>query len=156
MAALSDEAIRAVVKTGQYSDPKADEYLAQTLITRRDKIGQLWLNVVLPLVDCELAGTGTLTCANIAVATKAAEPPEEYRIRWHRFDNQADSAQPVGEEIVTHDPRFSAPQDLLDANEFVMAEIRGKHPRHPGWATPMKVYFRRTADGWRTVGIDRM
>jgi hypothetical protein len=52
---ITDVAIPAVVKAGQYSDKEAESYLAQTLITRRDKIGQLWLNVVLPLVDCQLA-----------------------------------------------------------------------------------------------------
>jgi hypothetical protein len=44
----------------------------------------------------------------------------------------------------------------LEAGEFVMAEIRGKHPQYPGWATPMKLYFRRIPDGWRLVGVDRM
>ena len=41
--AFSDELIRAVVKTGQFSDPKAEQYLADVLIKRRDKIGRAYL-----------------------------------------------------------------------------------------------------------------
>ena len=37
--AFSDEMIRALVKTGQYSDPQAEALLAKVLIQRRDKIG---------------------------------------------------------------------------------------------------------------------
>jgi hypothetical protein len=156
LMALSDEAIRAVVRTGQYSDPEAESYLAETLISRRDKIGQLWLNGVLPLVDCKLADTGSLSCTNVAVETKTAQPPDEYGVRWYRFDNQGDSAHAIGDEIVAREPRFTASREVLDGNEFLMAEIRGKHPQHAGWATPMKVYLRHTANGWQTVGVDRM
>lgn len=155
VTAIADETIRAAVRSAQYSDPAAEAYLAETLIARRDAIGRVWLNAVLPLADCRLARTGSLTCANVAVDEKAAEPPDEYRIRWHRFDNQSDSARPIGDETAATAPRFSAPPALLETAEFVMAEIRARHARHSGWAAPMKVYFRRTADGWQTVGFER-
>jgi hypothetical protein len=153
---ITDEAIRAVVKTGQYSSPDAEAYLAQTLITRRDKIGQLWLNVVLPLVDCGLARDGALTCTNVAVEKGVADPADDYRIRWHRFDNQAGTAERVGDEVIAREPHFNAPPELLKTGEFVMAEIRATHKRHAGWQVPTKLYFRRIQDGWRLVGIDRM
>ena len=38
VAAFSDEHIRAAVALGRYSDPRAEEYIARTLIERRDKI----------------------------------------------------------------------------------------------------------------------
>jgi hypothetical protein len=41
--AFSDDEIRAIVKTGQLSDAEAEEYLIQTLIARRDKVGRYWL-----------------------------------------------------------------------------------------------------------------
>ena len=44
LAAFDDELIRAAVKSGQFSDPDADAYLAETLITRKQKILQRWLN----------------------------------------------------------------------------------------------------------------
>ena len=42
MSFTSDE-IRAIVKTGQLSDPVAEDYLVNTLMERRDKIGRYWL-----------------------------------------------------------------------------------------------------------------
>lgn len=156
IVAITDAAIQAVVRTAQYSDPRAAEYLAQTIRARRDAIGRAWLNTLLPLADCQLTAAGRLGCRNVAVDADLAVPADEYRIRWHRFDNAADLAEPFGEEAATSTPAFAAPPGLLDANEFVMAEIRGRHRVHAGWAVPMKVYFRRTADGWRTIGVERM
>ena len=41
--AFSDDLIRAIVKTGEYSDPAAEKYLGDVLIQRRDKIGRAYL-----------------------------------------------------------------------------------------------------------------
>ena len=41
--AFTDEMIRAIVKTGQFSDPAAEQHLADVLIKRRDKIGRAYL-----------------------------------------------------------------------------------------------------------------
>ena len=65
--AFSDELIRAIVKTGQFSDPKAEQYLGDVLIKRRDKIGQAYLPKINPVVDPRLDASGTLTFANAAV-----------------------------------------------------------------------------------------
>ena len=49
--AFSDEMIRALVKTGQYSDPQAEALLAKVLIQRRDKIGHAYVPAVNPVVN---------------------------------------------------------------------------------------------------------
>ena len=49
--AFTDELIRAAVKTGQYSDPKAEQHIADVLIKRRDKIGRAYLPKINPIVD---------------------------------------------------------------------------------------------------------
>jgi len=61
----------------------------------------------------------------------------------------------VGNESAAREVRFTAPPELLETSDFVMAEIRGSHKLHAGWSTPMKVYFRKTSEGWQTVGIER-
>ena len=43
VAAFTDEHIRAAVALGQYSDPRAAEYIVKTLIERRDKIVRRWV-----------------------------------------------------------------------------------------------------------------
>ena len=75
LTAFDDDLIRAAVKSAQFSDPEADAYLAQTLITRKDKILQTWLNGVLPLHDFALSRDGTLTFTNVAAAAVAAQTP---------------------------------------------------------------------------------
>jgi len=154
LAEVSDEAIRAVVETAEFTSPEAADYLTAVLIKRRDKVLARWLNLVLPVIEPALGPTGTLTFRNIALEKGAAAAPADYRIRWGRFDNAADSATFQDDEQLVTAPLTQAPPDVLKA-DYVVAELRASNPRHPGWSTPMRAYFRRQADGWQTVGIER-
>ncbi|HZA34065.1 MAG TPA: hypothetical protein VE505_04015, partial [Vicinamibacterales bacterium] len=117
---------------------------------------QTWLNGVLPLHDFALSRDGTLTFTNVAETAVAAQSAREYRIRWFAFDNQAGTTTPVGDEVSVTEPRAAAPPALLaDVPEFVMIELRGIHDRHPGWASPSRVYFRRQGQAWQLVGVER-
>jgi hypothetical protein len=157
ITAFDDDLIAGAVKSGQYSDPEAESYLAQVLVTRKHKILQYWLNGLLPLVEFELSPEGALTFTNVAVDVKAAQPATEYRVRWFAFDNGTGTATSVGDEAASPELAAQAPAALLRMHpEFVMAELRGTHPRHPGWATPLKVYFRRQPSSeWQLVGVER-
>ena len=152
--AFSDEAIFEVVRTAEFTNPEATSYMAQTLITRRDKIGQLWLNAVLPIDDFELSPQGVLTFDNIAEASRTAAAGGQYTIRWARFDNATGEATPVGEPATFTERRTTAPPDVL-SHEFVQATLTGDHPSHPGWSTPTTIVFRRAGGGWRLVGVNR-
>ena len=46
---FTDDDIRALVETGEYSDPRVVDYLTETLAQRRDKIGETYFSKVLPL-----------------------------------------------------------------------------------------------------------
>lgn len=46
---FSDNDIRAIVETGELSNNEAEEYLVQTLIKRRDKIGDYWFRKINPI-----------------------------------------------------------------------------------------------------------
>ena len=65
--AFSDDLIRAIVKTGEYSDPAAEKYLGDVLIQRRDKIGRAYLAKINPVVDPTLDASGVLSFGNAAV-----------------------------------------------------------------------------------------
>jgi hypothetical protein len=80
--AFSDELIRALVKTGRYSDPKAEEHLATVLIKRRNKIGQAYLTRLNPLVRFSLTPSDVLTFENAAVKTGMAKEPASYIATW--------------------------------------------------------------------------
>ncbi len=152
--AFSDETILEVTRTAEFSDPEATAYMAQTLITRRDKIGQLWLNVVLPVIDFDLGADGSLTFRNIAVESRTATAGRGYTIAWARFDNTTGTATPVGEPQTVTDTRATAPRDVLNS-DFVQATLKGDHPTHAGWASPVTVVFRRTGATWTLVGVER-
>ena len=65
--AFSDDMIRAIVKTGQYTDPQAEQLLSDVLIQRRDKIAHAYLKAINPVVNVALDGSGALTFDNAAV-----------------------------------------------------------------------------------------
>ncbi len=152
--AISDEAIRAAVESAEYSDPAATSYLGDVIIARRDKIGLTWLNVVNPLVDFQLSPSGAFSSRNVAVDTRRALPAESYHVQWGRFDNATGKVTPVGEPQTATLPLFQAPAAVLDS-PFVQLEISSMSKVNPAWATPVRVRFRRAADGWQLVGVVR-
>ena len=152
--AFSDEAILEVVRTAEFTNPEATSYMAQTLITRRDKIGQLWLNAVLPIDGFDLTADGVLSFANIAEDTRTAVAGTGYTVQWAHFDNATGEAAPVGASQEFTGRQTTAPREAL-TGEFVQATLTGKHPTHQGWARPTTIVFRRAGPGWRLVGVDR-
>lgn len=155
VVAISDEAIEAVVREAQFTNPAATRYLTDVIIARRDKIGLAWLTGVIPLVDLALDAGGTLTFRNIAFETTRATAPAEYFVRWARFDNATGRATSVADIETTSALRASLPAALAGA-DFVQVEISAHHDQHPAWASPVRAHFRRTGDGWRLVGLQRM
>ena len=125
-----------------------------TLITRRDKVLKTWLTAVNPLVDPRLDANGALTFENAAVTARVASPPSSYRMTWSRFDN---TAGPIGSgvEVQASEPKTLAPQGVLEGADFVSVSVRTVHPDHSNWLNPVTFYFRRVADGWQPVGLDR-
>jgi len=166
LMAMTDDLIRAAVKAGNYSDPRAEQFLADALIERRDKIGRTWLTNVNPVADPALAEDGTLTFRNPAVDFGFAPAPERYFVTWHRFDNSTGQSTRLGESSITG-TRAAAPADALmrvrpdttlpgGRGAFVRADISAVQPSLPSWSAPVQAYFRRAPDGWRLVGFDRM
>ena len=154
--AFSDEMIRAIVKTGQFSDPKAEQYLGDVLIKRRDKIGRAYLPKVNPIVDPHLDAAGVLTFGNAAVKAGFAPAPAGYQATWFTFDNATGGATRIAAtESVTE--RMQAPAQLrATPGGFVKVELSATSAAHPAWAQPAHAYFRRHADGWTLVGFERL
>jgi hypothetical protein len=153
---FSDAMVRGIVAKAQYSDPRATDYIAATLIKRRDKVLATWLNQVNPVVDVALDGTGALTFRNAAVDAMTATPAESYTIRWFRLDNAADTRTDVGDQAIVTELRAAAPSELLSAGtDYIGLTMSATHPKRPGWARPATFYFRRAGSTWQTVGIER-
>jgi hypothetical protein len=156
VAALPDEAVAAVVRTAQYTDPRVTEYVTKTLLERRAKVLNTWLNGVNPIVNVALSRSGELTFENAAERAGVAKPAERYHIQWSRFDNISGTHDPVGDELTVSTPRAEAPAALTsDRPEYISARLAAFHPDQPGWAGPVVAYFRRADDGWSLVGLER-
>jgi hypothetical protein len=152
---FSDATIRRIVEKARYSDPRATEYITQTLIARRDKVLQAWLTRVVPLDRLSLAADGTLTFENAAVRARVAPVAPQYLLTWNAFDNTTGEQRQVGAEQALTGERATLPQELAGA-EYVAASLRAVSRDHPGWRRPTRMYFRKSVAGWQTVGIERM
>ena len=82
LAALTTDMIRAAVRSGEFGDPAAEEFLVRALAGRRDAITRAYLTPVNPIADVAIDDAGTLTFRNAAVDADVAAAPAGYRARW--------------------------------------------------------------------------
>jgi hypothetical protein len=157
--AFSDEMIRAIVKTGHYSDPAAEQHLADVLIKRRDRIGRAYLMAVNPLVDFSIDGGDALVFDNAAVRAGVAEQsPAGYSLSWSRFDNDTGTATPIGvTDAVAGQLRSHVPPGAPTApGSFLKVQLTAKDSSLAPWTIPVDVYFRRGGSGWTLIGVERL
>ncbi|MGH9785046.1 MAG: hypothetical protein ACRD88_12775 [Terriglobia bacterium] len=143
--AFTDEEIRAIVRTGQYSEPEAEEWLVERLIARRDKIGRAFLAKVLPL-DRFAVENGRLVFDDLGVRHRLV-PSRNYSVQWSRFDNDAETKTPLDGETA-----FTLPRQIESAaaGEYFAAEIRADDPKKV-----VTVYLRKQPGQVEVVGMDR-
>jgi hypothetical protein len=155
VAAFTDETIRAIIHTGEFTDAAAERAIGDIMIKRRDKILKTYLPAVNPIVDVQLSPSGELTFKNAAVAADVAAAPKAYVVEWRRFDNATGSTADLG---VTRGPAtmIAAPADLPSAaGTYIRADIAaiGGPER---WAKPAYAYFLREPAAWKLVGFERV
>jgi hypothetical protein len=155
--AFSDDLIRAAVHTGQYSDAAAEQHMSAVIIKRRDAVGRAYLPAINPIVAPRLDASGRLTFQNAAVDAGFAEAPAEYRAAWLRFDNATGQTRPLA-ETRSATPSMPAPAELtsIATGGFVEIDLAAESTAHPSWNVPIRTHFRRTADGWKLVGLERL
>jgi hypothetical protein len=156
VAAFTDDLIRAVVHTGQFSDPAAEKHLADVLIKRRDKIKNVYLTALNPIVDPHLDVNGRLTFGNAAAAAGVAKEAAGYRASWRRFDNATGATEPIA-ETRSSSTVIEAPSGLpATPGSFVQVDIAIDDEAHPAWREPVRTWFRRESAAWKLVGLERM
>jgi hypothetical protein len=155
VAAFSDDMIRAIIHTGEFSDPAAEKAIADIMIKRRDKILRTYLPAVNPIVEPRLEHN-RLSFDNAAVAADVAQAPALYRASWFEFDNATGNSRPLSETTsatTTIDVPVSLP---TGAGSYVLVELSADSKAHGAWGRPIRSYFRREGDGWKLVGLERM
>jgi hypothetical protein len=154
IAAFSDEMVRAIVHTGEFTDPAAEKAIADILIKRRNKILRTYLPAVNPIVTPQLEN-GRLSFENAAVAADVARAPERYRASWFQFDNATGQKRPLG-QTTSATTTMDAPRALPAApGSFILVEISADSREHAAWQRPIRTYFRRQGDTWTLVGLER-
>ena len=133
VGAFSDEMIRAIVHTGEFSDPASEKLLVDIMIKRRDKILKTYLPAVNPIVKPRLENT-RLSFENAAVAANVAKAPERYHAAWFQFDNATGATRPLSETTNTT-TAIDAPAGLPTAvDSFIAVDLSADRTRAPGLA----------------------
>ncbi len=143
--AFTGEQIRALVGAGKFSHPEAVEYLATSLMARRDKIGRTYFQKVLPL-DRFRVEQGRLAFDDLAVehGLAAARP---YAVSWFQFDNEAEK---LTEIVGAHAAGLPAEVVQGPDGAYFAAAIHAGDARKS-----VTVYLRKRGERFRVVGVDR-
>jgi hypothetical protein len=141
--AFSDEEIRAIVQTGQYSRA-AEDWITSVLIERRNRIGRAFFSRVVPLDRFRVRGN-TLEFDDLGVV-HGLWAARTYTIEWYGFDNARDT---LLDQIGTG-PELPAGALALRAGTYVAARVYAGDA-----AMNVTLFLRRSADGFDVVGLDR-
>jgi hypothetical protein len=155
IARFNEHMIRAIVHTGAFSDPAAENAIVDVMLKRRDKILRTYLPAINPIVTPRLENN-RLTFENAAVDADVAAAPELYRASWFQFDNATGETRPLS-DTSSHTTTIEAPGNLpTAAGSYVLVEIWADSKEHQAWRRPIRTYFRLDTDGWALVGLERM
>jgi hypothetical protein len=144
VAAFTDDQIAAIVKTGEFTEPKTVDWITKCLIERRNKIANRYLRGPLA-IDKFAVERQQLKFTNLVAGTNSSS----LDISWAEFDNvtrKTQSLSSVGADL----PGSSA--------EYLVATISSKIAPDPkGLAFPqqIRVYVRKSGSEARVVGIER-
>lgn len=143
--ALREDQIRAMVETGEYSDPEAAGYITGILMRRREKIARVFFNRVLPLDRFRITNQA-LEFDDLAAQYNVAAP-RAYSIQWSRFDNETEQKFPLSGR-----KDFSLPTAAAEgqATRYLAADIQSGEP-----GKTMTVYVRQKGARAEVVGVDR-
>jgi hypothetical protein len=141
--AFTDEEIRAIVQTGQYSK-EAEDWITAALIERRNRIGRTFFARVLPL-DRFRVTANTLEFDDLAV-TYGFSTPRTYTVNWFGFDN---SRYVLLNQIGTG-PTLPPSVQALANGSYTAARVSADNPE-----MRVDVFLRKAANGFEVVGLDR-
>ena len=147
---FSDEAVRALVGAGEFSDAEAERHLADTLIRRRDKVVAYYFRQLNPLAELRIEGDA-LAFANLGERAGLARV-EAYEYEWHVLENRTGRLDPLpaakGESV---EPRLALPPG---GHSYLMARIRTRGGE-TAWRKAVDVYIRKEGGVLNVVGIER-
>ncbi|MBN2000340.1 hypothetical protein JW935_22510 [candidate division KSB1 bacterium] len=148
---FKDEHIRSAIEQGCYTNPDAAEYLIQTLIERRDKIGRYYFSRVNPLdkfiVKEKTDGSCEFSFVDMAVVT-GLEKSESSQYLVEIIQ---------GDKILIEKNVLESPSVKIPAWEEGQVQVclRTKRQTEGRWSPWVKVYASKNKSGYRIDGIIR-
>ena len=154
VARFTAELIRAAVSAGEYSDPRAVDYLCRTLARRRDKIVAYWFGLVTPLDRFEVDGDA-LCFTDLALHYGLSQTPQpSYRISAYDYDGQ----RMAGQITARPDPsgRICAPAHPVGKKRDSYTIVKIVPRRDGASARPVEAHLARNPAGrLRVIGLHR-
>jgi hypothetical protein len=149
--AFTDEQIRAIVETGQYSDPGAAAELTRLLIERRDMIGRYWFVRVNPLDHFAFDEEG-LRFVDLAVEG-GLESGDGRQYQYQQLDHKGGKVG--GPQLMVGTTRVPI-NGALAAGQFHGYQIHSRTGKGHKWSKDTRVYFYKGEDGrYQIVRLDR-
>ncbi len=149
---FSDDAVRALVHSGEFTDPAAEKHLADMLIRRRDKIVAHYFREMNPLAEFQVAGlpdAPEIAFENLGERAGLGKA-EAYDYEWFVLENRTGRLDPLPARGAAAEPRVALPPG---SHSYVMLRLRGRGGP-PGWKKSVDVYVRR--EGMPAiVGLER-
>lgn len=173
---FSNEAIEGIVKQAQYSDPRAEAYMIDALIKRRDRIGRYWYSRVNPLDWFEVTsvsdGIQTVKFTDLAVEA-GFESAEESFYRYTLMHNKPGGGDQaltppqtwvargeivLSHEVLSHVASFCTQKHLNEPDDRLFyLKIRTRRGTQRAWGKWIKVHvlYQGAERGFRLTGIER-
>ena len=153
MMRFNDEAIRAIVKTGQLEDPSAENYLVETLSKRRDKIVQHYLTQTDPLDRFQVSVASSESRLEfVDLSSEVGMPPAvRYDYAWFRFNNQNGPMNSVIDQRSVKTASIPIPQD---DSRYLAVQIESLREGSRRKSEKVQVFIRNQTQPV-VVGIDR-
>jgi len=115
--AFTDDDIRAIVETGQYSSSEVVDRLTKVLAARRDKIGRAYFAKVIPFDNFSVAN-GELRYEDLA-AKHGFAPPRQLQPSWFRVDNKTGDLSPIAGAT-----GFRLPAEVASGSGYFAAQVQ--------------------------------
>lgn len=147
---FSDEQIRAIVETADYSDPRAAEYLVNVLCERRDRIGRYWFKKAGALDQFKIikaAAGPALHFEDLLAAYGFAEPAERrYRHRVIQGSRPGEWKESAQSPIALAE---------LSTGAEARVELQAGQRGESDWSPSVHVFLAPSSDGWQVAGWSR-
>jgi len=149
---FTDPQVRAAVAAGQYSDPRAAEYLAQVLMDRRDRIGRYWYRRAGALDNFRAAAGpdgSALVFDDLAVDRGFAEPAERrYRYRLLGVHRHWQDVGQTSRSVPLHPATVATGQSAAE----LQVELQVRDAAESRWSPAVTVFLRPGASGLQVAG----